>query len=519
MSCNCGGGHQPLHGPGHDCNLINHAFDPNPPAFYGTWNHLHGHDATSRVSVCQPGVHSGLYKKSGPLNCQCSCATMYTLTGIQTTARIVLDVKLSYNIADMNKIVTITPGELYTFTYLEDGQLKTCSGKVTNIYKVNELEESTNLYKIRVDCSSNYNNHVAVFKTDQIRGVDKYSIYAGEDTIITNGYHEYGTTIAQVIKDAIVVDAELDSEKNIIKGTIIAGTLEFASTMDGVCVGTNSNSRDVLITGVVSTNGEIAGGTILNGIVRSGDIDGETDEATGIVIHATIKGIIGNAVIVNSKVSGVQVAANKGTIIDPVIQGTTVYNATVSGDDMVTTGGITIGNLTTGGVTTGGTAVGTIDGKSYSITGGTTTPTKSGAGTGESLTTSGGVLTGGEIIGGTRIGNAIYGATIKGGVVHNGVTTGGDTSMEISVKNYSSGTGARMIPGGTTSNTTPIGRIVSENPNYNHVAAVVKKENRWDMNSYDLVLATDRATHTQLYTNFGRATIQEVDDLQSSIKE
>lgn len=512
MSCNCGNHHHnPPHGPGHDCSLINHAFDPNPPAFYGTWNHLHGHDATSRVSVCQPGVHSGLYKKCGPLNCPCDCAKMYTLTGVQTKAKIVLEVKLSYTVKDLNKTITITPGGLYNFDYLDEGEVKSCCGRVTNIYKVNDLEERTNLYKIRVDCSGEYSHNVVVFKTDQIRGVSKYFEYANEDTIVKNGFHQGGTTITQVIKDAIVINAELDSEKNIIKGTIVSGILEWGITVDGVCVGTNSSQHDIVLTGARSSGGEITGGTLLNGVVRSGDINGESNDETGIITNATIKGIISNAVIVNSIVTGVSVNNGDGTIVDPTLENSIVYDATVLGEDMITTGGVTVGNVTTGGVTTGGTArggkaFGVINGRQYQIEGGVTT--------GENMVTSGGMVVGGKVTGGTKVGNTIYGATVTGGVAHNGTTTGGTTTVDISVDGYKNNSTAKILPSGSTSNMGDfIAKIVHENPSYNMVEAELKKENRWSMNNYDLVLGTDRATRTELFTNFGRATIEDVKEV------
>lgn len=509
MGCNCGGGPKMAHhGPGHDCNFISHAFDPNPPAFYGTWNHLYGHDATGRVSVSQPGVQSGLYRKNGPLNCQCGCATMYTLTGVTTKARIVLDVSLSYNVSSMDKTVTITPGGLYTFTYLEDGQLKTCSGKVTNVYKVEGLEEQTNLYKVRVDCSANYSNNVVVFKTDQIRGVEKYYQYAMEDSKLTNGYQEGGVTIAQLIRDAVVVNAELDSEKNVLKGTIVYGVLENGTTVDGMAIGTNSSGHDIVIAEPQSTGGEISGGTILNGVVRSGDIDGEVEEETGIVTNATIKGIITNVVIVNSTIANALIPNGKGTVVEPKFESSIVYGATVSGEGMVTTGGVTIGNVTTNGVTKGGiaqggTAYGTINGKQYTITGGTTTG---------SISTTGGVVVGGTVVGGVKVGNAIYNATVTGGVAANGVTTGGTTTLEVSVKAYKAGSETRIRPAHTSSRVdSHIGRAIVENPQYNQMEAALRKENRWSMGYDDLVLATDRQTGSELYTNFGRANMEWVD--------
>lgn len=444
------------------------------------------------------------------MNCPCNCGTLYSLTGVTTNAKIVLDVSLTYSSSCKDKTVTISPGELYTFTYLEDGQLKNCSGRVTNIYKVEELERETGLYKIRVDCSSTYSNNVVVFKTDQIRGVERYYQYAAEDSTISNGYQENGTTIARLIRDAVVVDAELDAEKNLIKGTIVAGVVENGTTIDGVVIGTNPQGHDILVVNPQSTGGELSSGLILNGVVRSGDIDGETEEGTGMVINATVKGIIANVVIVNSKVSGVQVPNGKGTVIEPVLKESVVYDATVTGEDMVTTGGVTIGNITTGGVTeggtaNGGTAYGSIDGKPYTITDGETSG---------DISTTDGVVVGGVIVGGTKVGNAIYNATVKGGVCTRGITTGGTTSIGISVKAYKAGAEGRFFPSKQVQNTGVVSRIakaIHDNPNYNHLEAELLKENRWSMNSDDLVLATDRVTGTQLYTNFGRANLEYVD--------
>jgi len=435
---------------------------------------------------------------------------MYTLTGVTTKARIVLDVSLSYSVPSMDKTVTITPGKLYTFTYLEDGQLKTCSGRVTNVYKVEELEQQTNLYKVRVDCSTEYNHHVVVFKTDQLRGVEEYYQYAMEDSKVTDGYQEGGITIAQLIRDAIVVNAELDSEKNVLKGTIVYGILENATTVDGMAVGTNSSGHDIVLAEPQSTGGEISSGMLLNGVVRSGDIDGETEEGTGIVTNATIKGIITNAVIVNSTVANVLIPNGKGTVVEPKFEDSLVYGATVSGEGMVTTGGVTIGNMTTngvtrGGVAKGGVAYGTIDGKRYTITGGITTG---------DISTAGGVVVGGTVVGGTKIGNAIYNATVTGGVVTDGVTSGGVTVLEVSVKAYKAGTEARIRPAYASGGlATKVGRTMVENPTYNQMEAALRKENRWSMGYDDLILATDRQTGSELYTNFGTANMEYVNKL------
>ena len=187
-------------------------------------------------------------------------------------------------------------------------------------------------------------------------------------------------------------------------------------------------------------NGAIIEGKILNANLRAGSVDGKTDEKTGIVSDATITGTITNVIAINTIIKGGR--TEKGTIINPVLKDSVVYGATVTGDNMITTGGITVGDITVGGTAvggsaTGGTATGCIDCKSYTIEDGTTTG---------KITTTGGTLVGGTIIGGTKVGRTIVNAVIQGGVYTNGTTTGGDTK---------DGT---IIAG--RSDVTPIGRNV-----------------------------------------------------------
>lgn len=430
MSCNCGHHHHNHMGPPHDCNHINHAFDPKPPAFYGTWDHLFGHDISHRVSLGQPGVQSGLYRKCGPLNCAC-CGKVTMLTGVDASAKLILTVHLSYSDSSMNKDIDIEPGYIYTLEYLNEGELCQCTGLVTNIYKVSQLDETTNLYKINVDCSTQYSHNVVVIKTDQLRGIAKYQPYYGEDTSIRSAWHLYGTTISQMILDAVIVDAELDKDRNLVKGRIIRGTLQNATTTSGICIGENSSNHNIILYNASSTGGNILDGLIVNGIVASGDIDGETEEDTGYIVRATVKGTLRNVLIVDSKVTGCSVPSETGTLLTPIIEDSRVLDATVTGDDMVTTGGITVGNITihgttVGGIARGGIAIGQIDGKDFTIFGGTTISN------GSEMITSDGIVVGGTIVGGSRVGNAIYGATITGGVVTRGITTGGATKVELS---------------------------------------------------------------------------------------
>lgn len=499
MSCKCGGGN---HFHGHigvpfDCDHINHVFDPDPPAFYGTWNHLYGFDVTNRVSVTQPGVDCGLYRKCGPLTCGCCSSTSTILTNVTCTAKLILSVTLNYTNKDFNKTIDIVPGNKYTIQYLNNGQMNQCTGIVTNIYKVEQVQSDNTIYKIRIDCSVEGSSNVIVIKSDQIRGVDTYIKYSNEDITITNVSQNYGTTLAASIDDAIIIDAELDANKNIVRGTIIAGTLTDARTVDGVAVGTNSMQHTITLLNAISFGGEITGGIVLNGIVRSGEVDGDQEE-TGYITHATIKGQVSNMVICNSRVTQ---AYTKGTgkIIDPTLQNSTVVNATITGNDMITTGGITSGDLTTngttvGGIAEGGTAFGFIDNKPFVIIGGTTKG---------NLTTSGGVTAGGQISGGSVVGNVIYGATVTGGVVTNGTTYGGST------------TGGTLMP--AAANDTPIAKSVLMNPDFDKAMSDVLSED-WDRGKYknytDLLLMTDRATHTKTYTNLGDAILEKIPGIQ-----
>lgn len=512
MSCNCQQHHQPPM-PFHDCSHINHVFDPPPPTFYGTWNHLRGHDIRHKVSVALPGIASGLYRNDGPLNCSC-CGNINMLTGVTTQAKIILSVSMHYTNTDLNATVDIEPGRIYTFNFLEDGNLCQCTGLVTNIYRVSQLDETTQIYKINIDCSTQYSHNTVVIKSDQIRGVNPYIPYADEDSSLSNAYHVYGTTIAQTITNAVVINAELDKERNLVKGTIIQGTIQNGQTLDGLCVGENSNKHTIVLNKANSKGGNISDGFILNGSVTSGDIDGEVEEETGYISHATIKGTLSHVVAINTTVTEAIVPNNVGEIIQPTIENTTVYEAEITGEDMITTGGITCGNLTTNGITTGGTGVGgtafgIINGKAFTIFGGTTVG---------DLVTSGGTLIGGTVIGGNKIGNVIYNATVKGGIVLSGVTTGGTTTANITIESMKSfykdnKTGSAIVPGtsfGSLNNpVTPVGKMVLQNPNWSKVTEeVYRNQLKYPLDRYDsenIILSMNG--HTQHDINFGAKDI------------
>lgn len=552
MACNCGGGshfHENVGIP-RSCNQINHVFENNPPAFYGTWNHLYGHEVSNRVSSCQPGISGGLYRQNGPLNCNCCGCTATMLTNVKTSAKIILTITFQYTNNGTTSI-DITPGVLYTVQYLENGEIYQCTGMVTNIYKVEQLNESSNIYKIRIDCSTNYNHKVVVIKSDQIRGIKTYIPYQDEDTTLTNALHEYATVISNVIKDAIIIDGELDKNGNILKGTIINGTIEDGRTVDGLVNGTNSSNHNICMRNAQTAGGNITAGIILGGHFLSGDIDGKKEEDTGITTKATIKGILTDVIIINATVSGARTINNSGTVIDTTLFNSRLVDATVSGNDMITTGGITIGNITTngtsiGGTATGGIASGYIDGIYFNMVSGTTvvnntsssTPgyndstgnstnnygstttgsyyNNTGSGSSSSsnntvngniyagkLVTHGGTVVGGTIRGGTRIGNAIYNATIIGGVCTGGITTGGYTyGGKLIPANVSGFSDIPIIKGKLLNNDYAKTLTDEEKYKYHH-----GYKHKWDD---DLLLMTDEATRTQTLTNLGTAVIERI---------
>ena len=246
MACNCGHHHHNHNEYPRHCNHIGRAFDPNPPSFYGTWNNTHRFNITNRVSLTQPGITTGLYCNGGPLTCT-QCGNVTALTNVSTTSRIILTINFQYTNKALNSSIDIIPGNIYTIEYVEDGDLRRCTGMVVDIYEVTQVTSDNTLYKIKVDCSTSYSNNIVVIKTDQIRGLREFIEYAEEDKTINNAYHQYGTTIAEVIEDAVIIDAELDANKNIIKGTIVDGTMDKARTVDGLVSGTNSNGHEIVL--------------------------------------------------------------------------------------------------------------------------------------------------------------------------------------------------------------------------------------------------------------------------------
>ena len=535
-NCNCGSGNHfheykgNPYGPEH----INHMFDPNPPAFYGTWNRLYGYDPSDRVSMTQPGISTGLYRLNGCLHCHPCHGNITMLTGVSTTAKISLLLNFNYTNSNCNASVELTPGKIYTVKYLENGTIKGCTGLVTNIYKVDQLNEEQAIYKIRFDCSANYSNNVVVIKSDQIRELKEYIAYQDEDNTLSNASHTFGTTLGRIIENAVLTDVELDPNKNILKGRIIEGKITDGRTVDGIIVGTNSSGHKITLLYGQTSGGVINDGIVLSGILRKGEVsNGTVNEETGFTSNAIVKGLLTDCMIANSKVYEASTVDNcQAVVIDPTLKNGTLSNAIISGPDMITIGGVTVGDITTGGIVIGGTpsggiAKGYINNEHFTIINGITTSqnstpitnqemksllnhtgtnTKEGIlNTGVSninttgkLITQGAVVKGGTLLGGTKMGNAIYGGIVTGGTATGGVTTGGIT------------TGGTLIPGFIREAYEQNfvydkegDSYIINNPPWSH-------ENNWYgwyKKTDDLLLMTDKETNSEIHTNLGKAAI------------
>ena len=525
---------------GHPPSIVNHCFDPRPQfpgnpyrppiydgphhplprpnpntwAYYGTLESYRAFIDTNQFSNGAPGVSSGLYNPAGPLNLGGAAFSPTFLTSVHTTSQFSLNVTFTYSNEAYNETVNLSVGKLYNVTYLEEGNLKRCSGKCVDIWKIYGSNDSTSYYKIKFDCSVNYNNQTVVIKNDQIRALSLYTGYESEPVeIIQNGVHKYGTTTG-TISNAVITNATLDTNGNLIEGDIINGTID-GYTIDGIATGMNSNGTEITTVGCKTKGGNIVSGKIISGLCRGGNVSGTTEPDTNITVKATVRGVISNAIIMNATVEGG--TSTEGKIIETTISEGVLYNATITGDDMVTVGGITSGNITTGGTTTGGTAtggtmVGVIDGKVYTIENGVTNQKSED----KPLITAGGVVVGGTIIGGVKQGNTIVGAIVKGGVVSSGVTVNGETS------------GGTLIP--TPSATVPITKPILQDPEYRDLRpeTVPTPENPytgpgigqhvhepsippgWSTDDLTIIHNMDEGS---IKTNFGTAKIQGIDNL------
>ena len=493
--------------PTHFGSNINIAFNHRPPLpppnpHTEAWYDIEQYRPYYHLSHCSaviPGNQQGLYNPNGPLQISPAFAARTILTGVTAKAKISLSIKFSYNDETADTVVDLEVGNIYNFTYLENGQLVECVGKVADMWKVYDADNKYNFYKIKIDCSVEYSNKTIIIKNDQIRGLSKYVPYSNEDTTIANSLHLYGTTIGN-ITGAVVTNAEVDANGNILSGDIVDGVVD-GHTLDGLAKGENNKHHEIMAINGDTIGGTIERGKILSAMVRSGAVDGTVEEKTNITTKATIKGaVLSNVIIVNTLIRGGK--TTKGTFLDPSLDDSIVYNATITGDDMVTIGGVTDGNITTGGTTTGGeahggTAVGIINGKSYTIEGGTTVKKDEH----HKLVTTGGVVVGGTVIGGVKSGGVTVGAVVKGGVLNNGTTINGKT------------TGGTIVP--STINPIPLTKGVhpSVNPDQSALNRINVHTSRrvptWPPESDNLIIFNNMNSGN-MTTNVGTAPIERV---------
>jgi len=480
--------------PDGDCCAHGHMYPPPNPYtaawYYGFRPWLDPRNTGTAV----PGMNYSLYHPDGPLVLGNAFNTGTTLLEVRCESNMSLTLNFSYSDPSQDKSVDLKVGEVYSVSYLENAQLHRCVGKVTDIWKVYGTDNKTSYYKIKIDCSVEYTNKTIIIKNDQIRSLVKYVPHADEDTTLESSVHNFGTTVG-MIKNALIDKATVDSNGNLLEGQIIAGEID-GYTLDGIANGTNSKGTQIMVYNGQTYGGVIEKGTIISGVVRGGSTDGQLDPKTNITSKAIVKGAtIEAAVIVNTSVKGGK--TSKGTFLNAELDGI-VYNATITGDDMVTVGGITEGNITTGGTTTGGTgkggtATGLIDGSPYSIEGGDTNPKS-----GKKLITTGGVVVGGTIIGGIQSGNVIVGAVVKGGVLTKGTTINGVTTKGV------------IIPGAKSP--IPIAKIDFQNDDRSNLNEAIKKTAPRYLNSDDLLLFADRNTG-EISTNLSTAVIERVADI------
>lgn len=478
---------------------------PNPKtwAYYRHWEHYKPFVDTSQFSNACPGVTSGLYNPLGPLSLGQPQYRPTYLTNVKTECQFSLRVTFNYSVEEYNKSVDLTVGTIYNLTYLENGQIYNCTGKCSDIWKVYGTD-NTVYYKIKFDCSVNYSNQVVIIKNDQIRGLSVYTGLESEDNEIENSEHSYGTTTGD-IENVIITHAIMDSSGNFIDGNVINGNVK-GYTCDGIAKGNNKKGTLVTTINSMTENGTIYGGKIISGLFLSGSVQGgRVDPQTGIKYDVEVRGKVIHAIVINSTIQGGY--SKDGTLLNPEISNGVLYNAMITGSNLITTGGVTVGNITTGGLSiggtaTGGSAVGVIDGKVYTIENGTTQPES-----GKQLVTSGGIVTGGKIIGGVQEGNLIIGATIEGGVVTQGNTTNGVT------------TGGTLIP--TPTNPLPISKAVLQNENERDLIPNTQKAAHPTESLLEYNLAHGGHNHDHLViihnsetgdtkTNFGKAVMQTV---------
>lgn len=364
------------------------------------------------------------------------------ITNISTKATYNLAITIDYS-DGTSKTYNLEKGKRYKVQYLSNGEINTLVGVITNIGKVNSNSSCScdccsgiSDYIIRLDASSNYSSVVEDIRTSDIRTIEPYVDHSDEDTTILNA-RTSGATVAGLINNITITNATIDGDGTILEGTIIKGAIDEkqAIVVDGCSIGLNSLNNTITVSGA-----EIVGGSLTSGKIMSGTLDKytiinqtSTDNCccsnSNLMTNCTVEAK--TATIVATECCVVGSKSYGGTVINPVIENSTVIGGKRSGKDMVTTGAIVIGNVAyggtiTGGTLLGGTATGIINDKSYVIENGSTT-----GGTSMKST-----VINGRIVGGKNINGSIIGATVYGGIAECGTTTGGTTTVTDSIDSF-----------------------------------------------------------------------------------
>lgn len=506
--------------------FINESFSPIPPPVYGTpHQYLRGDSPANRSSVGIPGVGTGLYHPYGPIDIRPSFGANM-LTNIKVEPKLSLNIELQYTNKSLNTSIIIEPGKLYSVMYIEDGVIKQCAGRLSNIYRVDTLDPKERIYKLNFDCSVEYSNMVVTIKSDQIRYIQDYIPYVFEDHSIDNSEHRYGSTSAEAIEEVVIEDAIIDESNNIIMGTIVSGLITKGITVDGIACGVNKANHKIYLKHAKTFGGDLKDGKIIHGTLQTGNVINGSIQKNGITMNAKITGTIRNATITGSVVIGGK--TRDGKIFNPVITKPVIKDAIITGRDMITVDGITNGNITTGGTTyngeiTGGIASGIIGGGYYTIT----NPVIKPSGGKISIVTTGGTVTGGEITGGEQVGELFIGTRVIGGVLNGGtsITEGitvepGPTSELIPVKpsDVTLGIVEDVIPDDDTGALPE--DILKEYPNYDTLEEIKQTHSYEELTKKyhktlldGLLIGYDKANANKFWTNFGVWEAKEVNHI------
>lgn len=400
-----------------------------PLNLYGRPTFLNGIDL-GRVN----GSH---WSGCGPFNSlnRCCCGNntvkLY-VTDVSVSATYRITVTITYSDGSSDSF-TLEQGQTYSIDYLDSGTVKNVVGVITAIGKVSTLASesdctcscctsATDDYVIQVDASTAYASSVVTIRTSNIRGISYYTQYQDEDTTIASSVTR-GATVVGTINNIRIANATVDKDGNILKGTIVSGTLSKNNCIvdGGSSTGTNPSGHVITVVNGKTTGGDITNGTIVSAYMTSPVVRGD-GLADATIINATVTAPMAKIVAVDCDVSGGTTI--NGNLIDPTIVNSLVSGGTRYGDDMVTVGGTVINGVCYGGQITGGTlyggiATGIIDCQSYMIENGETTG-------GCSVKS---IVYDGVVEGGKQMGDTIVGAIVYGGRAKCGITTGGTTTL------------------------------------------------------------------------------------------